>query len=153
MSEINNKSVGKIISLFLAPSTQSGRLEKEMFEVDKNGIVSDKFYAKNINRSVLISSEKSYKIASDNSIEMMYGDLGENILLDFNPYDLKEGTQLRIGSKENSVILEISQHCTLCNSLSKVNSKLPKLLKDDRGIFAKVIQSGTIMINDSIYIK
>jgi MOSC domain-containing protein YiiM len=121
--------------------------------VDKNGIVSDKFYAKNINRSVLISSEKSYKIASDNSIEMMYGDLGENILLDFNPYDLKEGTQLRIGSKENSVILEISQHCTLCNSLSKVNSKLPKLLKDDRGIFAKVIQSGTIMINDSIYIK
>ena len=71
---------------------------------------------------------------------MKYGDLGENIIVDFNPYTLEENSQIKIGE----VTLEISQHCTLCKSLAKVDSKLPKLLKNDRGVFAKVIQAGKI---------
>ena len=116
--------------------------------MDKDGVVGDKFYAKELDRSVLISSIDSYLLAKESSIDMSYGSLGENIVMDYNPYSLPTGTKIKIGE----VILEISQHCTLCKSLTKVDSKLPKLLKDDRGLFAKVIKSGTIYRGDKVYI-
>jgi MOSC domain-containing protein YiiM len=116
--------------------------------VDQQGIVDDKFYAKDINRSVLISSIESYNMAKSIGIDLEIGKLGENILINYNPYDLEAGTQIEIGE----VILEINQRCTLCKSLTKIDNKLPKLLKDDRGIFSRVIKSGTIKIEDKIYI-
>jgi hypothetical protein len=49
--------------------------------------------------------------------------------------------------------LQITQNCTLCKGLSAVNSKLPKLLKNDRGIFARLIEgSARINIGDTIEI-
>ena len=61
---------------------------------------------------------------------------------------LRPGARLTIGDLE----LEISQNCTLCKSLAKIDARLPKLLKDDRGVFAKVISSGTIRKGDNIYL-
>ncbi|MEJ2414682.1 MAG: MOSC domain-containing protein, partial [Sulfurimonas sp.] len=55
--------------------------------------------------------------------------------VDINPYSLIPGEKLQIGE----TLFEITQNCTLCKGLSSVNSKLPKVLKNDRGIFAKVI--------------
>jgi MOSC domain-containing protein YiiM len=77
---------------------------------------------------------------------MPFGSLGENILIDYNPYHLTAGDQLRIGE----VLLEISQNCTMCDHLSKIDENLPTLLKDDRGIFAKVIKGGVIQPGDEI---
>ncbi len=74
--------------------------------------------------------------------------MGENLLIDYNPYHLQAGARLKIAN----VTLEISQHCTLCKSFTKIDAKLPKLLKDDRGIFAKVIKSGSIKEGDDIYL-
>jgi len=34
--------------------------------------------------------------------------------------------------------------------LTKIDNKLPKLLKKDRGVFAKVLQIGTISQNDKV---
>ena len=106
------------------------------------------FYGKDVQRSVLISTIESYKLAQDNGINPALGSLGENILIDYNPYHLSVGSRIKIGNS----ILEITQHCTLCKSLTKVNSKLPKILKDDRGIFAKVIEDGIIREGDKLYI-
>jgi MOSC domain-containing protein YiiM len=36
--------------------------------------------------------------------------------------------------------------------LAKEDNKLPKILKDDRGIFAKVIKNGTISKDNIIYL-
>lgn len=77
---------------------------------------------------------------------MEYGSLGENILIDYNVYNLSMGTQLKIGE----VIVEITQNCTICNYLSIIDKSLPKLLRNDRGIFVKVIQSGVIKEGDSL---
>ncbi len=145
---MTNNSIGNILKLFLS-SKDKKREDQETITLDTNGVIGDKFYNKNINRSVLIVSKNSYKLIEDNNIMAKYGDLGENILIDYNPYSLPMNTQLKIGN----VILEISQNSTLCGHLSCIDKQLPKLLKNDRGIFAKVIQSGTININDSIYIK
>ncbi len=138
--------VGNISFLFYSPDT--GRTTAKEFLLDTKGIVNDKHYDKEIDRSVLITSLESYELAKKHGIDAAYGDLGENLLIDYNPYHLPAGTRLKIGN----VLLEISQPCTLCKSLTKVDAKLPKILKNDRGIFAKVIESGNITAGDNIYI-
>jgi len=137
---------GKILELFY--STNSGRVNATELALDDKGVIEDKYYNKDIQRSVLITSQDSYKLAASNGIDAPYSALGENILMDYNPYHLRPGARLTIGDLE----LEISQNCTLCKSLAKIDTKLPKLLKDDRGIFAKVIRSGTIRKGDNIYL-
>ena len=136
------ESVGEVLELFISKKSVDRML------LDIKGVLNDKFYAKDINRSVLISSIDSYRLAQSRDIELKYGKLGENILIDYNPYRLKSGTQIQIGE----TILEINQNCTLCKSLTKIDSKLPKLLKDDRGIFAKVIKAGEIKRRDKVYL-
>lgn len=131
---------GRILKLFISESGISGRVEQLQLSLDTNGILNDKFYGKGIERSVLISSKDSYKLVKEHSIDMKYGELGENIVVDFNPYALPANTPIKIGD----AVLEISQRCTLCKSLSKIDSRLPKILKDDRGVFAKVIKPGVI---------
>ena len=137
---------GKILELFY--STSDGRVNTTTLTLDEKGVVEDKYYNKDIQRSVLITSLESYKLATENGINAQYSALGENILIDYNPYHLKPGARLKIGDLE----LEISQNCTLCNSLAKVDARLPKLLKNDRGIFAKVISGGRIRKGDNIYL-
>jgi MOSC domain-containing protein YiiM len=134
------KNVGKVINLFVSVQGSSTRVEKQSVNLDPKGIIEDKYYDTNINRSVLITSEASYTLANDHNIKLPFGSLGENILINYNPYHLTAGDQLRMGD----VILEISQNCTMCDHLSKIDEDLPELLKDDRGIFAKVIQGGVI---------
>ena len=140
------KNVGKVLNLFVSVQGSSERVGKELFHLDPKGIVEDKYYDTNINRSVLVTSEASYDLANRNNIQMPFGSLGENILIDYNPYHLTAGDQLRIGE----VLLEISQNCTMCDHLSKIDENLPTLLKDDRGIFAKVIEGGVIKKGDVI---
>lgn len=138
--------VGKVFSLFYSPP--AGRTAVDSIALDSKGIVNDKHYNKSIDRSVLIASLESYALVERHGIDVAYGALGENILIDYNPYHLTAGTKLKIGK----VTLEISQLCTLCKSLTAIDSKVPKLLKDDRGIFAKVIESGNIKEGDDIYL-
>jgi len=143
-----NKSMGQVLELFISKKNISKRIEKATLEVDERGIVDDKFYAKEIERSILLTSVESYKLVLKYGIEMPYGALGENILIDYNPYGLSNGTQLKIGN----VLLEVTQNCTLCNHLAVIDKRLPSLLKDDRGIFVKVIESGFIKKDDKVYL-
>ena len=137
---------GNILELFY--STNDGRVNTTELALDEKGVLEDKYYNKNIQRSVLITSRESYELAASHGIDAPYSALGENILIDYNPYHLRPGAKLLIGDVE----LEISQNCTLCKSLAKVDARLPKLLKDDRGVFAKVVSSGTIHKGDNIYL-
>jgi MOSC domain-containing protein YiiM len=138
--------VGNVSSLFYSPP--GGRTRIDTFDLDCKGIVDDKHYNKNSDRTVLIASLESYTLAKQQDIDLAYGYLGENVLIDYNPYHLTAGSRLKIGK----VTFEISQLCTLCKSLTKIDSKLPKLLKDDRGIFAKVMEPGSLKEGDDIYL-
>jgi len=141
---------GRVIELFITlDDTNKTRKNVQSVSVDNDGILEDKFYGKNLQRSVLLTATDSYKITQENSIDIKTGSLGENILIDINPYHLVMGDRVMIGNVE----FEITQNCTLCKGLSTVNSKLPKLLKNDRGIFAKVISGkSTINVGDIVII-
>ncbi len=146
--KMNNKSIGKVLELFVSVKGDSKRIAKTVIELDQDGIVGDKFYAKDRERSVLLTTIESYSMALANNIHMSYGSLGENILIDYNPYSLPLGTKIQMGE----VILEITQNCTICNHLSSIDKTLPKLLKDDRGIFVKVVEAGFIEKGDKLYL-
>jgi MOSC domain-containing protein YiiM len=138
----------KVIELFITLNDENkSRKSVKSISLDENGIIGDKFHGKNLERSILLTSTDSYNIAKENAISIATGSLGENILIDINPYKLVAGDRISIGS----TILEITQNCTLCKGLSTVNTKLPKLLKNDRGIFAKVIEcKSEIQIGDKV---
>ncbi len=141
---------GKVLELFVTKGdTNKTRLTVDKIFLDKFGIKDDKFYNKDLMRSVLLTSLESYKLAEEHTINLSKGSLGENILMDINPYHLKSGDRIKIGK----VLLEITQNCTLCKGLSNINMHLPKLLKNDRGIFAKVInKESEINIGDEVKI-
>lgn len=141
-----SNTIGQVKKLFISDRDTKQRNIKESIYVDKNGILNDKFYNTEADRSVLLTSLHAYELMKDKDIIAEYGQLGENLLVNFNPYDLQEGTQLFIGD----TILEITIECTICNLLTKINNKVPKLLKKDRGVFAKVLREGTIKIGDSV---
>jgi MOSC domain-containing protein YiiM len=148
MEFIMTNNIGKVLKLFISLDGTSNRVQKDNIRVDKNGVVLDKFYNKDINRSILLTSKKAYDMVKEKDIRIKYSALGENILIDYNPYDLPIGTKIKIGQ----VILQITQHCTLCKSLKNINDCVPSLLKEDRGVFAKVIEEGLIFKKDTISI-
>jgi len=141
------RDVGTVHALFISRRGKESPLKKSELQLDPRGIIDDKHYDTTPERAILVTSLESYDMAlRELGVEMPHGYLGENLLVDFNLYRLPVGTHLRIGS----TVLEITQNCTLCNHLSALDKRIPKLLKDDRGIFAKVISGGSIKEGDSI---
>jgi len=140
-------NIGKVINLFISPKDKD-REAKDIISVDENGIIDDKFYAKNRERSILVTSNDSYLLAKEKQIDIPQGSLGENILIDINPYELSVDDKIIIGKVE----LIVTQNCTICNSLSKIDAKLPAILKCDRGIFTKTLQTGKIKKGDKVQI-
>ena len=143
-----NKCVGEVLELFVSEKGNLKRISKKEIVLDEKGVIGDKFYAKDNTRAVLLTTNESYTLAKKHQILMDNGILGENILIDYNPYSLTMGRRLKMGS----VTLEIVQNCTICNHLSVVDKKLPKLLKNDRGIFVKVMYKGKIARGDKVYL-
>lgn len=140
--------LGKVLNLFISKNDElKTREEKHELILEYDGVCGDRFKGKDLKRSVFLVSTKSYEMAKEKNIDVPLGELGENILIDFDPYSFKDGTRLQIGD----VVFEISQKSTLCNTLTKINNKLPKLLKNNRGIFAKVINEGKIIKNDKVF--
>ena len=138
--------VGNVIEMFY--STSNGRVNTTALALDSKGVLEDKYYNKDTDRSVLIASLDSYKLAQNSGIDIAYSALGENLLIDYNHYHLKPGSRIKIGD----LILEISQKCTLCKSLAKVDDALTKHLKTNRDILATLINNVTIHTKEKIYL-
>lgn len=141
-------SYGKVLELFISVKSDKKRLSKETLDVDVKGVLGDKFYAKDENRLILVTSTDAYSLAKANGVDLEYGDLGENILIDKSINHLPMGERFKIGE----VVFEITQNCTLCNGLSLLDSKLPKILKHDRGIFVKAVTNGTIKKDNNVIV-
>ena len=140
------KNVGKVLEIFSATLGSSGlpRPKVERLNLIENyGIEFDKFAGKKLDQTVMIVGLKSYEIAQENSIDLAFGSLGENILLDFDPHDFEVGKYFKI----DEAIIQITQICTVCNHLSVFNKDLPKILKGHRGVYCKIIESGKILKN------
>ncbi len=140
---MNNKY--KILRLNIADATSKEMVRKDSLQLEFGGVVGDKYFGRE-NREVLLTSTYGYELALEYNIPMEYGTLGENILTNMNIKELQLGDRIQIGE----AILEVSMLCPVCTHLSVIKKELPKLIKDDRGIFIKVIKGGTITLDDTI---
>ena len=144
-----SEPLGEVIGTFSAKKGQCGlpRPKVDFLKAIKDyGIENDKFALKDLNSTVMIVGVYSYKQALKNGIDLQEGSLGENILLSFNPHDLKEGTFLKVGD----AVLQIIQKCTICNHLAIFGKNLPTVLEDCRGLYCKIVKSGKIKKGMSI---
>ncbi len=140
--------VGIVLSLYISEQKTSETIKKSYISVNTAGIIGDKHYGKETERSILLTTIESYALIEAYDINIPHGSLGENILIDYNPYHLPPESHIQIGS----TILEITQNCTLCKHLAVHDKRIPKLLKNDRGIFTKVVQEGQIKVDDPVYL-
>ena len=137
------KNLGTVIKTFSATKESSGLprpLVSNLNLIEDYGIENDKFAGKKLDQTVMIVGLKSYEIARENGIDLEYGSLGENVLLDFDPHDFSVGQQFTIGDSK----IEITQVCTVCNHLNVFDKNLPDLLRSHRGLYCKIIKSGII---------
>lgn len=136
-------SIGNVLNTFSAKKGQSGLPRPKVDELNliyKFGIEHDKFAGKDEEKSVMIVGNIAYELAKEKGIELEQGSLGENILLDFNPHDYEIGTVFQVGE----ALLEITQYCTICNHLAVFDDILPVLVKECRGLYCKILKSGTV---------
>jgi len=134
----------KVIDIFSATKDDKSKVrpKRDKLNLIKDyGIKNDKFALKNLEQSVLIVPIDAYNITQKEGIELEFGSLGENILVDFNVMDLDIGTKLKIGD----AILQITQKCTMCNHLAIFDKRVPKLVKNYRGVYCKILESGEIL--------
>ncbi len=140
---MENDKLGKVLETFSAIKGSSGLprpvVERLILKEDY-GIENDKFAGDELSKAVMIIGLKSYTMAEEQDILLEYGSYGENVLFDFDPHLLNIGDQLQIGES----IIEITEKCTLCNHLAVFGAKLPKLIKNHRGLYCKIIKSGII---------
>lgn len=137
------EKLGTVRGLFAAKPESKGfprpKIE-EMELVEGYGIKGDKFAEINMDRTVLITGTKPYELALEHGIKLEDGSLGENILFDFNPHDLKIGNKIKIEDAE----IEITESCTICSHLAVFGAELPQIVKDYRGLYCKINRSGKI---------
>jgi len=146
---LKDKKLGVVLETFSAIKGSSG-LPRPVVErlvlKENHGIENDKFAGDELHKTVMIIGLKSYKMAKEKEIVLEFGSYGENVLFDFDPHLLDIGDKLQVGDS----IIEITEKCTLCNHLSVFSPKLPKLIKNHRGLYCKIIKSGIITKNSTV---
>lgn len=143
-----SEKLGNIIELFSAPAgfKEPVRPIVEKLELIKDhGIKDDKFAGKNLDKTVMIVGAKAYNMAKENGIQMQFGTLGENILFDFDPHELNIGDILALGDAQ----IQITENCSICTHLGVIRKDLPKLIKEHRGVYCKILKSGIIDKNST----
>ncbi len=146
---MSNRELGKVLEIFSATKGSSGlprpKVEKLVL-IEGHGIQNDKFAGDKLDKTVMVIGLKSYSIAQENGIKLENGSYGENIIFDFDPHELSIGDKLKIGDSS----IEITERCTICNHLSVFDTKLPKLIRKHRGLYCKIIKSGTITKDSTV---
>jgi len=141
--------LGKVLDTFSAKVGQKGSPRPKVDKLNLifgYGIEKDKFAGKNLDKTVMIVGKQSYDLAKKNNINLEYGSLGENILLNFNPHQFDIGTRLKIGE----AIIQITEKCTICNHLAKFGDCLPSLLQECRGLYCKIEKTGIVSKNSKV---
>ncbi|ADV45722.1 MOSC domain-containing protein [Nitratifractor salsuginis] len=136
----------EILRLFLAEEEKEGRTPCEKLMIDEGGVVGDKFHGKKPDRSILLTGTIAYEMAKEEGIDLEAGDLGENILVEFDTRALEPGDRLSCGD----VLLEVSRLCPICNHLAIHDPRLPQLVKETRGVYLRVIRGGVLRTGERI---
>jgi len=143
---------GRVLGTFSAKEKLKGIKRpavKSLQLIESHGIEDDRYAGGDLDRSVMVVGKIAYDTARKNGIELEYGSLGENIITDFNPHSLSGNAILEIGDSK----IQIMQRCSVCTHLNEYDPRLSNLLRECRGVYCKIVTSGTIQTGDWVNIK
>jgi len=113
-----------------------------------HGIQGDRKAGRNPKRQVNIMSMNTVKTLNDLGFKTNPGDLGEQLVIDgFNVMDLPIGSQIQLG---DSAVIELTMVRTGCAWLELIHGQSKDEATQRLGMLAKVVQSGTISVNDKV---
>ncbi|MDA8125397.1 MAG: MOSC domain-containing protein [Deltaproteobacteria bacterium] len=114
------------------------------------GLEGDAHAATGINRQVSLLSVASIDKMQGHGIELKYGDFAENLTISgLELHSIPVGTRLKVGSE---VVLEISQIGKTCHSGCAIFKAVGSCIMPKEGVFARVIEGGTIRTGDAVAI-
>ena len=144
MNQINS---GTIINLQTSPKKGSplSRLSAAEF-ITGLGISGDSHAGKLGNRQVLLMDSETQQIFGINPDVTRENITTKNLIL----RDLRQGDLLMLG---DSVKVEVTGDCAPCKNLDLQKPGLSKAIMGQRGILAKVINSGFVKVNDKIVVE
>ncbi|WP_022798993.1 MOSC domain-containing protein [Thermus islandicus] len=141
--------MSRVVSLHLGKGHGLPKPQVEALELLAGfGALGDRHAGKDPDRALLVAGLPAYEKAKGAGLSLPYGALGENLLLDLDPHALPPGARLRVGE----ALLELTQVCTVCQSLSRLDLRLPKLLYGGRGVYARVLQGGRVRVGDPVLV-
>ena len=112
--------------------------------------LKDDAHAGNWHRQVSLLANESIDKARQMGLEVTFGDFAENIATSgVDLPNLPVGTRLKLG---DTVILEISQIGKECHKKCAIYYQAGDCIMPREGVFAKVIEGGSITCNDRIEI-
>lgn len=148
---------GKIFSINISAKKGVSKTQVNRANVIENFGIEGDAHGGNTHRQISLLSWESiekqntcHKTKKENPA-LKPGDFAENITTcGISLSNLKIGDKLSIN---NTVMLEITQIGKACHSYCDIYKKIGSCIMPKQGIFAKVIKSGQITINDPIILS
>jgi len=140
---------GKVYAVCI--SEAKGTPKKEVPEallVAGHGIQGDA-HAGDWHRQVSLLSEDKVERFRETGIDVDNGAFGENILVTgIDPVSLVVGTKVRIGES----LLEITQIGKECHTRCRIYNTVGDCIMPREGVFAKVLEGGSVKRGDAVYV-
>jgi MOSC domain-containing protein YiiM len=138
----------KIVSINLSKQKGTRKVGVSVAElVQEDGLKGDA-HAGPWHRQVSFLSSENIQAARQKGLDVSFGDFAENITtqgIDWKTVPV--GTQLQLG---DTAIVEITQIGKECHKKCAIYYQAGDCIMPREGIFGRVIQGGTIKLNDSI---
>jgi len=142
---------GKILAISVSTKKGVSKTNVNSANMIENHGIDGDVHAGNWHRQIsLLSLESIEKMRLAGLPELNPGDFAENITTDLqNLNQIQIGTKLKLGKDS---MIEITQIGKTCHSRCAIYDTVGDCIMPREGIFAKVLISGRIEINDSIEI-
>jgi len=140
----------KIISIAISKKKGTRKTPVDAAFVSKNHGLEGDAHAGKWHRQVSFLASESIEQARAQGLDVTFGDFAENIAttgIDWKTVPI--GTHVRLGGK---VLVEITQIGKECHNKCAIYYKAGDCIMPREGVFAKVLQEGTIQHGDEIQI-
>jgi MOSC domain-containing protein YiiM len=140
----------KIVSIAVSKKKGTQKTSvAEAFLSQDHGLVGDA-HAGPWHRQVSFLSSESIDLAREQGLDVGFGDFAENIAtVGIDWKTLPIGTRVRLGAK---AVVEITQIGKECHNRCAIYYKAGDCIMPREGVFARVLEEGTIRCNDPIKI-
>ena len=140
--------IGRVKAVNISENKGTKKTNVYSCEITQTGLKGDS-HAGDWHRQVSLLAKESIDKMKKQGLALNYGDFAENITTEgIILYKLPIGKKIKI----NNVVLEVTQIGKKCHHGCEIRKLVGNCIMPEEGIFAKVLKTGTITVDDKIEI-